>query len=131
MPRLSPLTIERMQPKATRQEVPDSVTSGLYFIVQPSGVKSWAVRYRFDRKPCKLTLGRYPAVELGVARDRAKAALEEVDKGNNPALRKRATRLPLSGAAARLMPKLPISKRKTLRGRVQLATCGRATSKCT
>jgi hypothetical protein len=41
MPRLSPLTIERMQPKATRQEVPDSVTSGLYFIVQPSGVKSW------------------------------------------------------------------------------------------
>ena len=95
MPRLSPLTIERMQPKATRQEVPDSVTSGLYFIVQPSGVKSWAVRYRFDRKPCKLTLGRYPAVELGVARDRAKAALEEVDKGNNPALRKRATRLAL------------------------------------
>src|ERR1700675_2536825 len=72
MPRLSPLTIERMQPKATRQEVPDSVTIGLYFIVQPSGVKSWAVRYRFDRKPCKLTLGRYPAVELGVARDRAK-----------------------------------------------------------
>jgi hypothetical protein len=32
---------------------------------------------------------------LGVARDRAKAALEEVDKGNNPALRKRATRLAL------------------------------------
>jgi integrase len=81
-----------MQPKATRQEVPDSVTSGLYFIVQPSGVKSWAVRYRFDRKPSKLTLGRYPAVELGAARDLAKAALEAVDKGNNPALRKRATR---------------------------------------
>src|SRR5664280_2391914 len=49
----------------------------------------------WSRKPCKLTLGRYPAVELGVARDRAKAALEEVDKGNNPALRKRATRLAL------------------------------------
>ena len=92
MPRLSPLTVERMQPKATRQEIPDSVTSGLYFIVQPSGVKSWAVRYRFDRKPCKLTLGRYPAVELGAARDLAKAALEAVDKGNNPALRKKATR---------------------------------------
>jgi integrase len=92
MPRLSPLTIERMQPKATRQEIPDSVTSGLYFVVQPSGVKSWAVRYRFNRRPCKLTLGRYPAVELGSARDLAKAALEAVDKGNNPALRKRATR---------------------------------------
>jgi hypothetical protein len=65
----------------------------LYFIVQPSGVKSWAVRYRFDRKPCKLTLGRYPAVELGEARDLAKSALEAVDKGTNPALREKLTRL--------------------------------------
>jgi integrase len=92
MPRLTPLTVERTQPKAARQEIPDSVTSGLYFIVQPSGVKSWAVRYRFDRKPWKYTLGRYPAVELGPARDLAKAALEAVDKGINPALGKKATR---------------------------------------
>jgi integrase len=89
MSRLTPLTVERKQPTAKRQEIPDGVTSGLYFIVQPSGVKSWAVRYRFDRKPWKFTLGRYPAVELGLARDLAKAALEMVDKGINPALRKK------------------------------------------
>jgi hypothetical protein len=93
MPRLTPLTVKKKQPKAERQEIADSVTSGLYFIVQPSGVKSWAVRYRFDRKPCKLTLGRYPAVELGEARDLAKSALEAVDKGTNPALREKLTRL--------------------------------------
>jgi integrase len=92
MSRLTLLTVERKQPTAVRQEMADSVTSGLYFIVQPSGVKSWAVRYRFDRKPCKLTLGRYPAVELGAARDLAKAALEAVDKGINPAVQKKATR---------------------------------------
>jgi hypothetical protein len=62
--RLTRLAVERMQPTAQRREVPDNVVSGLYFIVQPSGVKSWAVRYRFDRKPCKLTLGRYPAVDF-------------------------------------------------------------------
>ena len=92
MPRLTPLTVERMQPRGVRQEIADSVTTGLYFIVQPSGVKSWAVRYRFGRKPCKLTLGRFPAVELGPARDLAKAALEAVDKGINPAVQKKAKR---------------------------------------
>ena len=94
--RLTPVAIERMQPTAKRREVPDNVASGLYFIVQPSGVKSWAVRYRFDRKPCKLTLGRYPAVDLNAARDGAKAAIEAVDKGTNPALRMKVLRPALS-----------------------------------
>src|SRR4051794_3146236 len=31
---------------AKRIEIPDAVVPGLYSIVQPSGVKSWAVRYR-------------------------------------------------------------------------------------
>ena len=44
--RLTPLAVERVQPTAKRREVSDNVASGLYFIVQPSGVKSWAVRYR-------------------------------------------------------------------------------------
>jgi integrase len=95
MSRLTPLTIARKLPTTKRQEIPDGVTSGLYFIVQPSGVKSWAVRYRFDRKPWKLTLGRYPAIEIGQARDLAKVALETVDKGINPALRRKAVRLKL------------------------------------
>jgi integrase len=103
MSRLTKLTVERKQPKGARQEIPDSVTSGLYFIVQPSGVKSWAVRYRFDRKPYKLTLGRFPAIELGAARDLAKAVLEAVDKGINPAVQKKAkrqTRAPAEPGAA-------------------------------
>ena len=90
--RLTPVAVERMRPTAKRREVPDNVVSGLYLIVQPSGAKSWAVRYRFDRRPCKLTLGRYPAVDLSAARDHAKAAIEAVDKGTNPAGQKKAMR---------------------------------------
>ena len=91
--RLSPLTVARIQPdKIKRVEHADGVVSGLYLVVQPSGVKSWAIRFRFDRKPCKHTLGRFPAVELSAARALAKAALEGVDKGINPAVRKRAVR---------------------------------------
>jgi integrase len=73
-----------MQPRTTRREVPDGVISGLYLVLQPSGVKSWAVRYRLNRKPCKLTLGRFPAVDLSAARDLAKAALQDVDKDIDP-----------------------------------------------
>lgn len=85
MARLNPLTVRKMQPTAARREIPDGVASGLYLIVQSSGVKSWAVRYRLGRKPCKLTLGRYPAIELDKARERAKSILEDVDRGIDPA----------------------------------------------
>ena len=99
--RLSPLTVDRIQPdKKKRVEHADGVVSGLYLVVQPSGVKSWAVRYRFDRKPYKHTLGRFPAVELSEARGLAKAALEGVDKGFNPAVQKRAMRPTLARPAS-------------------------------
>ena len=35
---------------------PDPGCAGLYVVVQPSGKKSFAVRYRFDGRPHKLTL---------------------------------------------------------------------------
>ena len=40
----------------TRREVPDQHQRGLYCIVQPTGAKVFAVRYRFDGRPRKLTL---------------------------------------------------------------------------
>lgn len=40
-----------------RTEIPDGKTRGLFLIVQPSGAKSWALRYRFAGKPAKLTIG--------------------------------------------------------------------------
>ncbi|MGN7826210.1 tyrosine-type recombinase/integrase [Agrobacterium radiobacter] len=41
----------------TRQEIPDAALPGLYLVVQPAGAKSWALRYRQNGKPAKLTLG--------------------------------------------------------------------------
>lgn len=45
-----------------RTEIPDGKTRGLFLIVQPSGAKSWALRYRFAGKPAKLTIG--PVLEV-------------------------------------------------------------------
>lgn len=85
MPRpLNAKIVETARPAAARREIPDGAITGLYLIVQPSGVKSWAVRYRLDGKPQKLTLGSYPKLGLADARDSAKETLRIVSEGGNP-----------------------------------------------
>ena len=75
-----------------RREIPDGRLSGLYLIVQPTGAKAWAARYRHNGNTRKLTLGRYPLLSLAEARDKAREALAAVDMGNDPAVDKRARR---------------------------------------
>jgi len=66
--------------------------SGLYLVVQPSGAKSWALRYRYAGKPKKLTLGRWPVMGLADARAAASEAIEAVDHGTDPSAAKKATK---------------------------------------
>lgn len=84
--------IETLRPSAERREKPDGLLSGLYLIVQPSGARSWAVRYRHHGRPRKLTLGSYPAIDLANARDLARRALVMVAEGRDPAEEKRKAR---------------------------------------
>lgn len=72
--------------------MPDGKIAGLYLVVQPSGAKSWALRYRVAGKPKKLTLGSYPAVGLAAARKQAQEATGEVARGNDPAGAKKVAR---------------------------------------
>jgi len=78
-------SIKYVKPGAVRHETPDAGVVGLYLVVQPSGKKSWAVRYRHDGKPRKLTIGPYPRIGLATARDLARKALVEVSEGGDPA----------------------------------------------
>ena len=66
---LTDLSIRNQPLPEKRKEVPDGKIQGLYLVLQPSGAKSWAVRYRADGSPRKLTIGPYPAVDLATARD--------------------------------------------------------------
>jgi integrase len=75
-----------------RTETADGKISGLYFVRQPGGAASWAVRYRFAGKPKKLTLGSYPAVNITTARKRAQEALGDLAGGEDPAAQKRAVK---------------------------------------
>src|SRR5262245_55638606 len=84
MAKLTEAAIRNMKPGPTRREIPDGLVIGLYFVLQPTGVRSWAVRYRHGERPTKLTLGRYPAISLVEARDRAREVLLAVARGINP-----------------------------------------------
>jgi hypothetical protein len=85
-------TVEVMKPGTERREIPDGLLPGLYLVIQPSGSRSWAVRYRHHGHPCKLTLGRYPAIDLASARKLASTALRALAEGRNPAQDKKHTR---------------------------------------
>lgn len=90
---LTVLSLEKMKPDPGRRlEIPDALLPGLYHVIQPTGARSWAVRYRAAGKPRKLTLGAYPALELGAARDAARLALRDAAKGADPAASKQEAR---------------------------------------
>ena len=91
--KLTQIAIEKIKPDpAKRRELPDAGKPGLYLVVQPSGKKSWAIRYRrlSDGRPRKLTLDGFPS--LALARKRAQDALDKVADGLDPAAEKKAAR---------------------------------------
>src|SRR5947209_2429836 len=89
---------EAAKPGTARREIPDGLVTGLYLVVQPSGAKSWALRYRTAGKPRKLVLGTVaPALPgpepepvigapltLGGARKIARDQLLQVAAGRDP-----------------------------------------------
>jgi integrase len=84
--------LENLKPDAVRREIPDGHTRGLFFVLQPSGAASWALRYRFAGKPKKLTIGPYPAIDLPAARKLASEAVQVVARGEDPAAAKQAAK---------------------------------------
>jgi len=89
-PRFTDIGIGKLKPGLQRREIRDPDARGLYLIIQTSGQRGFAVRYRFEGVPCKLTL---PAgISLAGARKLAAAALAEVAEGRNPAEAKQAAK---------------------------------------
>jgi integrase len=82
---LTKIAIDNLKPRPSRYEVPDG--NGLYVVVQPSGRKSWALRFRIGGKPRKLTFDR--GLSLAEARAAAAKAMVEVEKDNDPTIAKR------------------------------------------
>jgi integrase len=104
---LTAIAVAKARAGSVRREIPDSGCRGLYLIVQPSGVKSWAARYRSRRRSVKFTLGPVllgaraesaEAPQLGVpmslasARELCARVLREAKAGRDPAAERRKQR---------------------------------------
>ncbi|WP_374292547.1 tyrosine-type recombinase/integrase [Paenirhodobacter enshiensis] len=83
--KLTAQSIDRMKPQDARQQISDDHCPGLNLIVQPSGKKSWAVRYRMNGTHRRMTLGSYPVLSLADARARTREVLAAASEGRDPA----------------------------------------------
>jgi integrase len=87
--RLTDIAIRNLKPPTVRREIPAG--NGLYLQLQPSGKRSFAVRFRLKGVPRKLTLP--PGLTLAAARRLAAEAKEQVEKGIDPAAAKQAAKV--------------------------------------
>jgi integrase len=97
MAKLTDISIRNLKPGTARREIPDDGARGLYLLLQPSGRRGFAVRYRVGGATRKLTL--QPGISLASARKAAAAAMHEVSEGRDPAVARKAARERAANAA--------------------------------
>lgn len=79
--KLSPAVVEASKPEAKPYRVWDSVVPQLHLRVQPSGVKTWNVRWS---RTSTRALGKWPGVTVEAARAKARKVLAETDSHGAP-----------------------------------------------
>lgn len=65
---------------------------GLHLIINPQNVKYWVYEYTFNHKESSISIGRYPEITLGQAREIAHKYNALKANGNNPIEHKRNTK---------------------------------------
>ena len=88
---LSDVEISKAKPEEKERFLYDG--EGLYIVVTPSGGKLWRMKYRFEGKEKRLSLGAYPALSLAGARQRRAEAKELLANGVDPGEHKKAQKL--------------------------------------
>ncbi len=83
---LSETGVKALRPKASRYTVTDE--KGLVLEIFPTGGMLWHHRYRLNGKQERVTLGRYPALSLKLARKLRDERATQVALGQSPAQQK-------------------------------------------
>lgn len=96
--RLTDIAVAKIAPEiGKRLEIFDALTPGLTLRVTEGGKKTWSVMYRVAGRGAggnrgtlrRMTIGAYPLISLGAARDRARNALDLADRGDDPTDKRR------------------------------------------
>jgi len=78
--------------KVTEKAYSLNDAGGLYLWITPDGGKLWRWAYRFNRKEKLMSLGKYPAVSLALARERHGEARQLLASGVDPMAQRKAGR---------------------------------------
>lgn len=84
---LTDLAIRAAKPQEKAYHLSDG--NSLYLEVTPAGGKLWLYRCRYEGRAVKLSLGRYPAISLAAAREKAIEARRNLEEGISPAMAKK------------------------------------------
>ena len=97
--KLTDQSVRRLSTPIDREvEYADALVPGLYVVVWPSGVKAWCLRYRITetarggtrtRRTRRMVFERFPGMNVAAARKAARALLERVEEGVDPAEERR------------------------------------------
>lgn len=92
---LTDVKIKQAKPREKSYRLSDE--RGLYLEISPSGGKWWRLKYRFDKKEKRLSLGVYPDVSLAVARERRDEARKLLANGADPSQHRKAAKQTKAG----------------------------------
>jgi hypothetical protein len=85
MARLTDTRVAALRPRTDGQaEYPDDLVVGLLLRIGSGGRKSWIVRTRAGPKMLNKTLGSYPTLGVGKAREQARKFLEDLATTGTP-----------------------------------------------
>jgi integrase len=87
---LTDLAVRRAQPAEKPVRLFDG--GGLYLEVVPGGGKWWRLKYRYDGKEKRLSLGTFPATSLSAARDAREKARKQLVAGTDPSVDRKAAK---------------------------------------
>lgn len=87
---LTDTAIRTAKPQAKPYKLADG--GGMYLEVAPSGGKWWRLKYRYEGKEKRLSLGTYPEVSLKDARERREEARRQLAAGIDPSAHRQATK---------------------------------------
>src|SRR5215831_10100740 len=76
--------VEALLPGNKRTQIFDRTQPNLALRIGTSGVKTWSVVYKWHGRMKRFTIGTYPAVSLADPRSRAREALRDVSRGDDP-----------------------------------------------
>lgn len=102
--RLDKRSVEKLAPAAARYIVWDATDAGFGIRIEPSGRKTFVVRYLAEgggrgAPQRQVTLGPFPAMSVAEARDAARDVRADVRKGGDPVAAKTAHRREITVAA--------------------------------